>query len=115
MSLLAGLLLIASSSCVDCPPASVDETLTVVDGNANDWPLGGAFGGRLFCIEGLESTHGLHMLNPSSGARGWLQWLPSTARAWGVAIGDRRSEWFAAARIHAVSERFFLSQWPVTA
>lgn len=75
------------------------------------WPIGGALGSRLYCIEGHESRHSGTALNRSSGARGWLQWLPSTARQWGVVIGDRHSEWNAAARIHALGERFFRSQW----
>jgi hypothetical protein len=75
------------------------------------WPIGGALGQRLYCIEGYESGHSAWAYNRSSGARGWLQWLPSTARAWGVVIGDRFSEWSAAARIASLGERFFVSQW----
>jgi len=76
-----------------------------------EWPIGGALGQRLWCIEGFESNHSGLAVNRSSGARGWLQWLPGTARAWGVVIGDRASEWTAAARIAAQGERFFRSQW----
>ena len=78
---------------------------------ASDWPIGGALGARIYCIEGYESTHGLHMYNRSSGAEGYLQWLPSTARRWGVVVGDRTSEWTAAAEIAGYGERFFRSQW----
>jgi hypothetical protein len=74
-------------------------------------PVGGALGRRLLCIERYESNHSATALNRSSGARGWLQWLPSTARQWGVIVGDRASEWNAAARIAALGERFFVSQW----
>lgn len=66
---------------------------------------------RLYCIEEYESHHNGGAVNRSSGARGWLQWLPSTARQWGVIIGNRQSEWAAAARIAAQGERFFRSQW----
>jgi hypothetical protein len=62
-------------------------------------------------IEGYESRHSGTAVNSTSGARGWLQWLPSTARAWGVVIGDRTSEWTGAARIAARGEAFFRSQW----
>jgi len=51
------------------------------------------------------------MHNPHSGAQGYLQWLPSTARQWGVIVGDRYSEWTAAARVAQLGERFFRSQW----
>lgn len=74
-------------------------------------PVNGPLGQRLLCIEGHESGHNGSAVNRTSGARGWLQWLPSTARAWGVVIGDRHSEWVAAARIAAQGERFFRSQW----
>jgi len=79
------------------------------------WPIGGALGQRLYCIEGRESQHNGRAVNPSSGAAGWLQWLPATARKWGVAIGDRWSEWHGAAAIAAQGERFFRSQWPTAA
>jgi hypothetical protein len=35
-------------------------------------------------------------------AAGWLGWLPSTARSVGAIIGDRLSEWQAAARMLAL-------------
>jgi hypothetical protein len=75
------------------------------------WPISGALGERLFCIEYHESRHFGGARNPYSGASGWLQWLPATARAWGVQIGDRVSEWHAAARIAARGEVYFKSQW----
>jgi len=78
---------------------------------ACDLPICGPLGARLWCIEGYESRHFGGAVNPSSGARGFLQWLPSTAHAWSVVIGDRYSEWTAAARIAAQGERFFRSQW----
>lgn len=76
---------------------------------ASDWPIGGALGARIFCVEGMESAHGRYMWNPQGWpppyyrehAQGWLGWLPSTARTWGVTIGDRASEWAGAARMIA--------------
>lgn len=78
---------------------------------ASDWPLAGPLAARIYCIEGFESQHGLYMFNRSSGASGYLQWLPSTARRWGVVVGDRYSEWAAAAQIAQLGEKFFRSQW----
>jgi len=79
-------------------------------------PICGALGARLYCIEGLESRHYGGAVNPTSNARGYLQWIGSTARAWGVVPGNRQSEWSTAARMLATSgEAFFRSQWPVTA
>lgn len=71
------------------------------------WPIGGTLGNRIYCVEEIESTHGQHMYNPqgwpppyyNEHAQGWLGFLPSTARRWGAAIGDRVSEWNAAARM----------------
>jgi hypothetical protein len=67
------------------------------------WPIGGALGQRIFCVEAIESSHGRFMFNPTpwygEHAQGWLGWLPSTARRWGVVIGDRASEWAGAARM----------------
>lgn len=74
-------------------------------------PICGPLGQRLYCIEGYESNHNGGAVNPASGARGYLQWLASTARRWGVVIGNRQSEWSAAARIAAVGQSFFTSQW----
>jgi hypothetical protein len=69
------------------------------------WPIGGALGARIYCIEGIESRHGAAMYNPQpwygEHAQGWLGYLPSTARAWGVTIGNRQSEWDGAARMFA--------------
>jgi hypothetical protein len=69
------------------------------------WPIGGALGQRIYCIEGIESTHGRWMFNPTpwagEHAQGWLGFLPSTARRWGAVIGNRASEWDAAARMIA--------------
>lgn len=78
-------------------------------------PAVATFADRLWCIEDLESGHDPSAVNRSSGARGLLQWLPATARTWGVTVGSRRSEWAAAVAIHDISESFFRSQWPVTA
>lgn len=65
-----------------------------------DWPICGALGQRIWCIEGIESAHGAAMYNPVSWrgehAQGWLGWLPSTAARWGAQIGNRWSEWMAA-------------------
>lgn len=74
-------------------------------------PICGPLGARLYCVEGYESHHLATAYNPTSGARGWLQWLASTARQWGVVIGNRQSEWSAAAQIAALGQRFFTSQW----
>jgi hypothetical protein len=70
------------------------------------WPICGALGQRIWCIEGMESRHGAAMWNTTpvwngEHAQGFLGFLPSTARAWGVAIGNRASEWQGAARMLA--------------
>jgi hypothetical protein len=75
------------------------------------WPICGPLGQRLYCIEQHESQHNGGAVNRYSGAAGYLQWLPSTAARWGVQIGNRWSEWTAAARIAALGEPFFRSQW----
>jgi hypothetical protein len=78
--------------------------------NPTGWPIGGALGQRIYCVEGIESSHGRFMWNPrgwpppfyNEHAQGWLGFLPSTARRWGAQISNRASEWAAAARmIHA--------------
>ena len=97
-SFLGFLMLVSSCAPVDDVPAST-------------WPIDGPLGARIYCIEGYESNHGLYQYNRSSGAAGWLQWLPSTARHWGVIVGDRYSEWTAAAQIAQLGERVFRSQW----
>lgn len=66
------------------------------------WPIGGALGQRIYCIEGIESHHGAAMYNRApvwngEHAQGWLGFLPSTARSVGAVIGDRASEWVGAA------------------
>ena len=106
-----------ASTSDEAPPADPPDppAAEVTDAPVNDWPIGGAFGARLYCIESHESSHSGDALNRQSGAQGWLQWLPATARQFQVIVGNRRSEWNAAARIHAISESFFRSQWPVTA
>lgn len=96
-----------SSADVDPPPTMDDVPAPTVATNA--------FQQRLWCMEEKESQHDPTAINRRSGARGLLQWLSSTAQAWGVTVGNRASEWSAAAAIHAVSETFFVSQWPVTA
>jgi len=119
---LAGLLLVSSISAPSAgslepgePSSSADDGSSGLQAlpptDSRTWPIGGALGARLYCIEWYESRHFGGARNPYSGARGWLQWLPATARAWGVIIGDRTSEWQAAARIAAHGERFFASQW----
>lgn len=95
--------------------AAPDLTVESVPVQQCDMPICGALGNRLWCIEGLESRHFGGAVNPTSGARGFLQWLSSTARAWGVTPGNRQSEWLAAATMYARGEAFFRSQWPVTA
>lgn len=68
---------------------------------ACSWPICGALGQRIWCIEGIESHHGIALYNPvpwrGEHAQGWLGWLPSTAARWGAQIGNRWSEWLAAA------------------
>lgn len=72
------------------------------------WPICGALGQRLYCIEAIESRHGQAMFNAvpwgrwSEHAQGWLGWLPSTARSVGAVIGNRWSEWQGAARMLAL-------------
>lgn len=71
------------------------------------WPIGGDMGKRIYCIEWYESKHGLEMYNKNGWpppyynehAQGWLGWLPSTASRWGAIIGNRTSEWAAAAKM----------------
>lgn len=82
----------------------------------DDWPIGGDLGQRIFCVEGIESRHGMAMWNPQpiwngEHAGGWLGYLPSTAWRWGVQIGDRASEWQGAANIFAQGERFARTQF----
>jgi hypothetical protein len=74
-------------------------------------PICGPLGQRLYCVEGYESRHYGGAYNPSSGAKGYLQWLPGTARQWGVVIGNRQSEWSAAAQIASLGETYLRSQW----
>ncbi len=73
---------------------------------SNGWPIDGALGQRIYCIEGIESHHGVAMWNPTpvhgEHAQGYLGWLPSTARSVGVVIGSRASEWSGAARMLAL-------------
>jgi transglycosylase-like protein with SLT domain len=123
--LLASLMLLNSSYAMDPTPGPVDEVAAPTVTPDDDppavleehpgWPFGGAFAQRLWCIEEHESQHSPYAVNRYSGAKGLLQWLDSTARAWGVQIGNRTSEWSAAAAMHALGESFFRSQWPVTA
>jgi hypothetical protein len=128
--LLAGLMLLSSSYAVDSTPlgspavdevaastadVAADDPPVVVINPHPDWPFDGVFAERLWCIEKYESGHYPLAVNRSSGARGLLQWLDSTARAWGVQTGNRHSEWNAAAAMYARGESFFRSQWPVTA
>lgn len=83
--------------------------------NPFGWPIGGGLGQRIYCVEGIESHHGVAMYNPISvsgeHAQGWLGYLPSTARHWGVQIGNRASEWAGAAQILAQGERFARTQF----
>jgi hypothetical protein len=91
------------------PPATTAVHVYQPPPPAAGWPIGGALGWRIWCIEGIESSHGVRMWNPvpwpppyyDQHAQGWLGWLPTTARAWGAQIGNRASEWFAAARMLA--------------
>jgi hypothetical protein len=124
-SALLGLMLLSSSYAMDCgdvptgevaaPSVTANPDPPLAVNEHADWPFSGPFAQRLWCIEGHESEHLSFALNRTSGAKGYLQWLDSTARAWGVQVGNRSSEWTAAAVIHARGEAFFRSQWPVTA
>jgi hypothetical protein len=80
--------------------------LPVAPASPSGWPFGGAIGARIYCVEGIESHHGMAMFNPTpwygEHAQGWLGWLPSTARSVGVIIGNRTSEWAGAARMLAL-------------
>lgn len=117
MAALIGLAMLGQVVCIGtdvCAPDVVEQTAPATDMvalPACELPVCGPLGSRLYCIEGYESRHAGGAVNLSSGARGYLQWLPGTARAWGVVIGDRYSEWVAAARIAAQGEAFFRSQW----
>lgn len=108
-----GLVMLCAASMSD--PAAVDDVQLEPDPPAAvetcDLPYCGPLGQRAFCVEGYESQHNGAALNRRSGARGWLQYLPSTARQWGVAIGNRQSEWEGFRRIAAQGERFLTSQW----
>lgn len=80
----------------------IAEGLIAAPAPACGWPICGPLGARIYCIEEGESTHGAHMYNPTpvrngEHAQGFLGFLPSTARRWGAVIGDRASEWNAAA------------------
>lgn len=76
--------------------------------SACSWPICGALGQRIYCVEGIESRHGAAMYNPqpwgvyAEHAQGWLGWLPSTAGSVGVTIGSRVSEWAGAAKMIAL-------------
>lgn len=87
------------------PPAPVAS----VSDYSSGWPIGGAMGQRIFCIEGIESRHGVAMYNPTpvwngEHARGYLGFLGSTANVWGAVIGNRASEWSAASRMIAAGQ-----------
>lgn len=86
----------------DLAPSASPQTGIVSN---TGWPFVGAIAQRIYCVEGIESSHGRALYNPTpwhgEHAQGWLGWLPSTARAWGAVIGNRASEWAAAARMFA--------------
>lgn len=112
MAVVIGVVMLGQVACGSVCEPPVDEPevqAEVVD--SCQLPLCGPLGRTLYCIEGYESNHSATALNRRSGAAGWLQWLPSTARAWGVLIGNRQSEWSSAARIAAQGRAFFTSQW----
>lgn len=76
--------------------------------SGNGWPIGGALGQRIYCIERIESSHGVQMWNPVPlrfpdgrwyHAHGWLGFMDPTAMRWGAVVGNRWSEWQAAARM----------------
>ena len=119
---LLGQLCTSSLQCEPAPSAAAEvsqvpdqdppqQVLEVDPQPSCQVPLCGSLGARLYCIEGYESGHFGGAYNSRSGAAGWLQWLPGTARAWGVIVGNRGSEWLAAARIAALGEGFFRSLW----
>lgn len=115
LALLGQVVCLGFDMCASSPPvddeAPAVETVAEEPPPACELPICGPLGARLYCIEGFESRHNGSAVNPTSGARGYLQWLPGTARQWSVVIGDRWSEWMAAARIAARGEWFFTSQW----
>jgi hypothetical protein len=114
MTALVGLALLGQVACNSIVYVCAEPLLEEPQQPAEDLcglPLCSPLGSRLYCVEGYESHHFGGALNRFSGAAGWLQWLPGTARAWGVVIGDRFSEWAAAARIADLGERYFRSQW----
>ncbi len=113
---ILGLTMLGQVVCMGtdlCAQPILDQTeAAVVDAEPScDLPICGPLGQRLYCLEGFESRHNGGAYNPSSGTKGWLQWLDGTARQWGVIVGNRQSEWAAAARIAAVGDRFLTSQW----
>jgi hypothetical protein len=98
---------------LDPPERSLTTSVAVAGGRTlpvptSGWPIDGALGQRLYCVEGIESHHGRDMYNPTpwrgEHAAGWLGFLPSTATKWGAEIGNRWSEWNAAARMIAVGQ-----------
>jgi hypothetical protein len=111
VGILSAAMLLAASASGDGSVVDDAADVTPVVAVSAGLPIAGAVGQRIYCIEGYESGHYGGAVNRRSGAAGWLQWLPSTARQWGVVIGNRQSEWSAAARIAALGERFFRSQW----
>lgn len=115
MAALVGLAMLGQVVCIgtDSCAQPIAEAADVAEDQLPecDLPLCGPLGQRLYCIEFYESRHFGGAVNPTSGARGYLQWLPGTARQWGVLIGNRQSEWLAAAKIAALGNRFFTTQW----
>lgn len=111
--------LAGASATTGLPPREylerVGELAIPVPDKPAGWPIGGQLGQRIYCIESLESHHGMAMWNPTpvgrEHAQGWLGFLPSTAAHWSVQIGNRDSEWRGAAEILAQGERFARTQF----
>jgi hypothetical protein len=103
-SLFLALLYAPAAHSQSSEPQSSDSP-AVEDESGCGWPICGLLGQRIFCVEGIESSHGRFMYNPQpwgrwqEHAQGWLGFLPSTAGVWGALIGDRSSEWDAARRM----------------
>ena len=111
-----GLMMLCATGVIDAAPASESSEITAPEAPAAveetcDLPLCGPLGHLAYCVEGYESRHDGAAVNRTSGARGWLQYLPGTARRWGVVIGNRQSEWLGFERIAAQGRAFLISQW----
>jgi hypothetical protein len=92
-------------------PSSAAGAAPVAGGRAStpplgNWPIGGHLGEILYCQEGVNGHRGdaynpvgLWLDGRIQHAQGFLDWMPSTAARAGAIIGNRVSEWNAAARL----------------